>query len=220
MVAVAESDPTVGIVGACRLRGNRVFGDGLPYTRTVITGRDICRLELIDSLTFFGSVTTILCRSEIIRSTSPFFDESTVHEDTDACYRTLSTWNFGFVHQILTFTRLHNDSITGRILDFTPHVLDRLLQLSKFGPMYLERDEFTRRLQKVKSDYYNFLARRLLSGQRGAFWQYHISGLRTGGLRLEKLRLLKHVCLRLLQLLANPGETLTRLYERLQAHPE
>lgn len=217
MVAVAESDPSIGIVSAYRLRGNRVIGDGLPCSRTVIPGCEICRLQLSGSFFVFGSVTTILYPSEIIRNTLPFFDESTLHEDTDACYRILRTWNLGFVHQVLSFTRLDNDSIRGRVLDFHPDALDRLLQLHKFGPVYLEPDELARLLHDVKFHYYDFLARRFLAGAPGAFWQYHISGLKSGGLRLEKVSLFKHVCLKLVRLLTNPGSTVVRLYDWFRA---
>jgi glycosyltransferase involved in cell wall biosynthesis len=221
MVAVAESDPCIGIVSSHYLRGvpggGHVEGHGLPYAKGVIPGREICKRQLLGSMYVFGSPTVLLYRSEIVRSTSPFFDESVLHDDTDTSYRILQKWKFGFVHQILSFLRVHDDSIRGSALDFNPNILDRLLQLSKFGPVYLEQDEFARLLQKVKSEYYGFLARRLLAGARRAFWQYHISGLKSGGLRLEKWLLFKHVCLELARLLTNPGSAIARLYNRFQA---
>jgi len=216
MVALAESDPSIGIVSSYRLKGRCVMGEGLPYARTVIPGADICRLHLTTSLFAFGTPTTVLYRSEIIRN-SPFYDQNTLHDDTDACFRTLRCWNFGFVHQVLSFSRVDNDSIMSRVRDFRPEYLDKFLQLCKFGQVYLERDELAIVLGDWKQQYYSFLARRLLSGGSRAFWQYHISGLKSGGQRLEKARLLKQVCLDLLRLLTNPGTTSVRLYRRVRA---
>jgi glycosyltransferase involved in cell wall biosynthesis len=223
MVAVAESDSRIGIVSSHYLRGipggGHVEGHGLPHTKSVIAGPEICRRQLLGSTYVFGSPTVLMYRSEIVRTTSQFFDERALHDDTDASYRTLQKWNFGFVHQILSFLRVQPDSIRGSVLDFNPNMLDRLLQLSKFGPIYFEQDGFARFLKKLESEYYGFLARRLLAGERGAFWQYHVSGLKSGGLQLEKLRLFKHVCLELLRLLTNPGSAIVRLYGRFRARP-
>jgi glycosyltransferase involved in cell wall biosynthesis len=216
MVSLAESDQSIGIVSAYRLKGTRVMGDGIPYTETVVSGTDICRSHLTTPLFAFGSPTTILYRAELIRNSVPFYDEGAVHEDTDACYRLLRFWNFGFVHQILSFSRVDNDSITTRVKDFGWEYLDALLQLVKFGPIYLEQKEFTTGLRNCKNQYYAFLARRLLSGEAVTFWKYHISGLRSGGLRLERVRLARHICLVLLKFLVNPGSTITQLFGHLR----
>ena len=217
MVAIAESDRSVGIVSSYCLWGNRILGDGLPDTTTVISGREICRQQLMTALFFFGSPSTVLYRSEIVRSISPFFDPSTLHDDTDACYGILRTWNFGFVHQILSFSRADNDSIMSRARDFGGEAIDKLLQLSKFGPVYLEQNELATCLDQCKVNYYRFLARRLLTGSSGAFWKYHVSGLKSGGQKLEKMLLMKQVFSELLRVLLNPGLASSRLYDRFRA---
>lgn len=216
MVALAESDDSIGIVSSYRLKGNRVLGEALPYTKTVISGADICRLQLSNIVFVFGTPTTVLYRAEIVRNHSPFYDEGTFFDDADACYRTLQSWNFGFVHQVLSFSRVDDDSIRGRVSDFKPDALDWFLQLHKFGPIYLERDELDRVLHKVKSDYYSVLARRRLLERSGSFWRFHASGLASGGLRLEKPLLAKYVCLELARRLTNPGWICKRLYDWLQ----
>jgi glycosyltransferase involved in cell wall biosynthesis len=221
MVALAESDSAISMVSSHYLRGNRltshVEGHGLPYFETVVPGPEICRLQLLGSLYVFGSPTVPLYKSEIIRSTSRFFDESVLHDDADAHYRSLQTGKFGFVHQVLSFLRLQEDSIRGRVLDFNPNILDRFLQLSKFGPVFFERSELSRELRKVRDEYYRVLARRLLAGAPGTFWQYHISGLKSGGLRLEKKQLLKHTFLESLRRLFNPGSTVAHIYRHILA---
>jgi glycosyltransferase involved in cell wall biosynthesis len=216
MVALAEWDCSIGVVSSYRLRGNRVLGEGLPYTTTVVAGTNICRQQLTTPLFIFGTPTTVLYRSEIIRKHSPFYDEATLHEGTDACYRTLHSWNFGFVHQVLSFSRVEADSNPQSAADDHPAYLARLLQLSKFGPAYLDSDELMVAMREGRAKYYNFLARRLLGGWSRTFWQYQISGLRSGGLRLDKMTLLKHIFLQLLWIVSNPGLAGVRLTARLR----
>lgn len=217
MVALAEWDCSIGLVSSYRLKGSSVLGDGLSYTTTVMAGADLCRQQLTSSLATFGTPTTVLYRSEIVRDRSPFYEETALREDIDACYRILRSWNFGFVHQVLSFSRAEDDSIRKHKPDSHPECLDKLLQLSKFGPEYLERDGMAVALRACKSEYYNFLARRLLAFGDRAFWHDQVSGLRSGGLRLNKARLLKHVVLQILWMVSNPGLTSVRLIARLRA---
>lgn len=216
MVALAESDESLGIVSSYRLKGNRVLGEGLPYTQSVLTGREVCRLQLTGSLFVFGTPTTVLYRAEIVRGNSAFFDERTLFDDTDACYRILQSWNFGFVHQVLSFSRVDDESIRGQVRDFNPDALDALLQLYNFGPVYLQQKELDLVLHKRRAGYYRFLARRVLVEWSGAFWQFHESGLSCGGLQIQKPLLATHLCLELARLMANPGSTCKRIYERLR----
>ena len=224
MVALAETDPSIGLVSSHFLRGNHlsshVEGHGLSFDRSVIPGKEIGRLQLLGSLYVFGSPTVVLYRSEVVRAASPFYDERTLHDDTDAHYRILQKWNFGFVHQVLSFLRLDRSSIRGRVLDFHPDILDRLLQVSKFGSVYLRPDEHFRLSREVFSSYYEFLARRRLAGAPKQFWEYHIAGLHSGGLELGTSRLWKCFFFELLRLLVNPGSALESVWRRIRVSSE
>jgi len=215
-MALAESDETIGIISSYRLKGERVLGEGLHYTRSVLTGREVCRLQLTTPLFVFGTPTTVLYRSEIVRKQSEFYDERNFFDDADATYTMLQKWNFGFVHQVLSFSRVDDESIRGRVLDFSPDALDNFLQLSKFGPVYLEEQEMGRALRSKKDEYYRMLAQRLVGRWNSGFWQFHSSGLISAGLRIDKLLLAKYVCIELARLLANPGSTCKRVYDRLR----
>lgn len=217
MVAVAESDEEIGIVSSYRLKGKHVLGEGLPYTKSVVLGREICRLQLKTGAFAFGTPTTMLYRSVLISPTEPFFDENSFFDDTDSSYRELNKWKFGFVHQILSFSRVEDESIRGKVKDFNPNALDRFLQLSKFGKQYLDEEEFAALMRSRKGDYYDFLARAFLSGRRGELWSYHLSGLYSGGLKLEKSELFKHICLALLKMVVNPGQTAARIYRKIRS---
>jgi glycosyltransferase involved in cell wall biosynthesis len=217
LVALAESDPSIGMVSSHYLRGNHresyVEGHGLPYSKTVMTGAEICRLQLGSDVYAFGSPTVLLYRSEVVRSCVPFYDETTPYDDTDAHYRTMQHWSFGFVHQVLSCLRVREGSI--RMSIRAPQILDRFLQVSKFGPVYFEGEELDELRGGAKHQYYACLAHHLLSGSNAAFWGFHVSALKSSGLRIENWRLLKYTCLEIARLLTNPGSTAMRIYERL-----
>ena len=54
----------------------------------------------------------MLYRAEVVRARDPFFCERSLHEDTEACYEILRDWDFGFVHQVLSYWRTQPGSIT------------------------------------------------------------------------------------------------------------
>ena len=104
MVAVAETYPVVGIVAAYELEGDEVRLDGLPHPSPAVSGREICRLYFLKGKYLFGTPTSLLLRSELVRSRDPFYDERLApFEDGHACFDLLKTCDFGFVHQVLTY---------------------------------------------------------------------------------------------------------------------
>jgi hypothetical protein len=113
MIEVAEKHPFVALVGAFLLAGNRVDLDGaVPFGTSVVSGREICRHSLLGGRYVFGSPTSLLLPASVVRGHEAFYKESHLHADTEACYEVLKTSDFGFVHEILTYTRRHADSIT------------------------------------------------------------------------------------------------------------
>ncbi len=110
MVALAEAHPSVGIVGAYGLEGNELKWAGLPYPSTCIDGREVCRRFFIEDIYVFGSAHSLLYRSELVRNHDPFFNEANVHADTEACFDLLRNCDFGFVHQVLTYSGVQTES--------------------------------------------------------------------------------------------------------------
>src|ERR1700678_1501181 len=100
MVSLAEQQPSVGIVSAYALEGHQVKWTGLPYPANRISGREICRKHFLDELYVFGTPTTVLYRSDLVRSRDRFYDETNIHADTDVCFALLQRCDFAFVHQV------------------------------------------------------------------------------------------------------------------------
>lgn len=197
MVRVAETNPSVGIVGAYRLDDVKVNCDGLPYPSTIVSGTEICRLSLLEGLFVFGSATSLLFRSDIIRSRDPFYNESSRHEDTEACYEILQNHNFGFVHKVLTFTRRKNESTTTLLRQFDPYyLLDQLIVVLRYGRWYLSETEYEKCLRIVESKYYRFLGERWLwSKNRKKLLGYHREGLENAGDQFSFSKLQKYAFL-------------------------
>lgn len=198
MVELAEAHPSVGIVGAYRLDEDRVNLDRLPYPSVVIPGRKVCRLSLLDGLSVFGSPTSLLIRSDIVRNRPTFYDEHTIHADTQICFDILQSSDFGFVHQVLTYTRRHNETITSVMRRFNTHRLVDLVILKEYGPVYLSSEEYEHRLEQVLENYYRFLGRSVFGLRERQFWNYHKDGLKNLGHPFRWPRLIKATFLILL----------------------
>ena len=214
MVRVAEAHPTVGIVGAFTLLQNVVYLDGLAYPSACMPGRDICRRFLLESLYVWGSQTATLVRADLVRKRDPFYDEGSPFADVDACFELLEHADFGFVHQVLTFTRRENESITSAIRSFDTFKLTEMMALTKYGPRFLSPEELAARSRVVGRRYYATLARAVLHLMPSAYWELHRRGLRSAGHHLAKGRVVTHVVAEILQLLLNPLNAASRVAAR------
>jgi glycosyltransferase involved in cell wall biosynthesis len=212
MTALADTDPSIGIVSSYRLAGTQIKETGLPHTSRVLSGREVCRFQLLNNCHLFGSPSTLLLRSNVVRSRQPFYQLGRLHEDTEACYEIMRSWNFGFVHQVLSFSRTDNESIMSSIRSFGPFLLDRLIVLSRFGHDYLSAEEFAERWRLQENRYLDFLAMARLQRRGQAFWDYHNRGMASIHYRPKlKRRTARLMC----KLALSPKEALNIL---LRAH--
>jgi glycosyltransferase involved in cell wall biosynthesis len=193
MVEVAEAHPTVGIVGAYRLDGVEVGCNGLPYPTPVISGRELGRLTLLGSIGVFGSGSSVLYRSECVRARNGMYDEADNHADTAACLDILRTWDFGFVHQVLTYTRRHPMANTSFAEIMNTYVAGELRHLLRYGPDYLTRQEYAECLERTMGRYYRFLAKSVTQPRVAEVWSYHRAALREAGYPLESGRMIKAI---------------------------
>jgi glycosyltransferase involved in cell wall biosynthesis len=184
MVAVGEAHPSAAIVSSYRLRGREVCGAGIESTAECISGRTAARMQLLHGQYVFGSPTTVMYRSDLLAKRKPFYSESSLHEDTELCYEVLSTADFGFVHQVLSFSRVGNDGALSSIETYFWTLLDSYMALRKFGPMFLSPEELAARMEPVRAEYLRILGESTLLGRDAEFWKYHRRGLATVGEQL------------------------------------
>ncbi len=210
MVAVAEEYPTVGLVSAYALKGNEVAWDGLPYGSRFVSGREICRRHLLEKLYVFGSATTVLYRADLIRDRKSFYNPANIHGDTEVCFDLLRTSDFGFVHQVLTFTRVRPASLREMSNDLQTDLPGTLQTLSAYGRSFLNADEFGTLLREHVTNYYRFLGKSWLLGRDKKFWTYHKKRLADSEVGFSPFRLLVGMLTVVAQAALSPGETLTK----------
>jgi glycosyltransferase involved in cell wall biosynthesis len=186
MTSLAEANPTVGVVSSYRILGSSLAPSGVPIERTIMSGREACRRALMGEYTAFGSLTTVLMRADLVRQRECFYPEDRLFADSVAMFEVLKDVDFGFVHQVLSFSRVEGDSISGRMATYAPMLLDRTIRLSLFGQEYLTADEYKRCVKEQERAHARFLAEAWLRRREPELWDLHRRGLETIGRRLEE----------------------------------
>jgi len=210
MVALAEANPEVGIVSSYRLFGDQITGDGLPFPSKVISGRQACQLMLREGCYLTGSPTSILIRADIVRRAQPFYPEEWIHEDTEACFRILAEHDLGFIHQVLTFDRKDNESLSAKVARFNPGPIRKFMFARQYGPQFFTGDEYRKYLRRETDFYGQFLAESVFQLRSREFWDFHRRGLRAVGADFRSIGLPKYVFLEVLDIIFNPKKTVGR----------
>src|SRR5262245_41928368 len=208
MVALAETQPSVAIVGAYGIQGRQteVKWGGLPYPSRCVDGREVCRRLLREQPYVFGSAHAMLYRSDLVRSRDPFFNEANVYAcDRETFIELLHNCDFGFVHQVLTFSRERTGSLSHFSQRFNTFVGCKLYDMAKYGPNFLSPEEFHGRRAKIINEYYNYLAVYLTVGRNDSeFWKYHKQQLADLGINFSAGRLFVALLARCLKAVTHP----------------
>jgi hypothetical protein len=215
MVELAEANPTVTIVCAYGLRNERVAWDGLPYGNGVIPGREVCRATLLGGPYVFGSPTSMLIRSDEVRKRPAFYNEANPHCDIEICLDILQNHDFGFVHQVLTFTRDHSHSETASGSRFGTEYLGFIEHLGKYGRVYLNDYEYQKTLNRAWQDYYKFLGAKVFQRKDKGFWKFHTDALSRLGYSLSRLKVAQVVLAEIVGLTLNPLKTSGKILKKL-----
>lgn len=213
MVEVAEKHPSVGLVGSYGLWNSKVVCDGLPYPTEFIEGRELCKMTLLGRINLFWSPSSLLIRSDIIRGRVNYYNEPDIHADVQACYEVLESNDFGFVHQVLTYIRKHEQSVTS--VAATPlnlYVYTNFDLLKNYGPRYLTNDEYQARVKNRLNNYYIFLSRSVFEFRDADFWKYHKNNLKNLGFSLSYLKLVAKAAV---EALTNPRRVFRAIIESM-----
>ncbi len=214
MIRVFEQSDSIGLVSSYWLKGSEVRGSRFPHAVNVLPGREMARLYLLTGLWVFGSPTAVMYRSSLLQRDKPFYDESNLHEDTDKCMEILERWDFGFSHQVLSFSRADNESISSVVRPYQPDALDRYIIARRYASTFMEPDEASALKRQSKRIYYRTLARQAIRFREPAFWRYHQNGLRTLGEAIDWGFLLSQITREGMWMAVNPGSTLRGVLRR------
>ncbi len=210
MVSIAERDPNVGLVSSYHLNGIELWGSGVPYPASVMSGRAVVRFMLSTKRFLLGTPSVVLYRADIVRSRRPFFVPGRYHIDTEAGYEILLEHDFGFVHQIQSFVRTQEGSLTSEKDTYHAGKLDYLMVLERYGREVLSSEEFETLSSEYWNFYLNFMGNSLPQRRGRAFWDYHRGGLATIGRDLPMRQLLPRMLVGMARLAFNPLTTIER----------
>ena len=147
-------------------------------------------------------------RAELVRARNPFYEERYApFEDSHVCLDLLRTWNFGFVHQVLVFSRRDNESILLRIAPYRFELFSYLEMVIDHGRKYLPEDEYGYLVEKAKKEYFSFLGRAALEGRDAEFWKFHRRRLSSINYTLDFAFMTKWVLYALIDDIGNPKRT-------------
>lgn len=216
MVELAEAHPRVALVAAYELEGDHASLGGLPYPSPEVAGWDIGRLYFEKNIPLFGTPTSLMMRSEVVRSRNPsFYDERHApFEDSFVCFDLLRTWNYGFVHQVLTFSRRDNESILAGIRTYSFELFCRLAKVLAHGDYYLTQEEFPWYLKDAERKYFYFLGESALQGRDAAFWKFHKDRMASINYDLNSRLMTKWLVIVLFDWAGNPKRTFEYLWPR------
>ena len=174
MVEAFEQSESIGLVSSFWLYGNELRGSGLPYGTGIISGKDCAREYLLTGWSLFGAPTQVMCRCSLIREQKAFFNPTSLFfADVETAMEILKHWDLGFVHQVLSFARNDNESITRGVDACKPYQLLLYGMALRYAPVFLQPDEATSLIAKRKREYYRVLARASFLFHGSEFWRFH-----------------------------------------------
>jgi glycosyltransferase involved in cell wall biosynthesis len=216
LVEVAERHPSAGIVSSYAANGSGVRWGGPPLSQELLAGREAVRLYLLGATDLFWTPSTVLYRASVIRSTADFFPGSAPSADLEAFLNCLRAGDLGFVHQILSFERIHDGATTAKVRATNSQLLDRMRILMEFGPEFLSPTEQQQRMDEQLAGYFDVLAGACFNFRNREFWKLHKEGLDALGYSIYSPRLAKAVIAKFLDLTLNPKATTEKIVRRVQ----
>jgi glycosyltransferase involved in cell wall biosynthesis len=195
MVAKAEEFPTAGVISSYRFINTRIpglYGKGLSYKTTFLEGKKAAKMVLLKRNYLFGTPSTLLYRADLVRKRNEFYDPYVFHADTENCFELLKESDFAFVHQLLSFTRRHEEAANTFSRYFHTKNLYNLHTIKKFGDFYLNPDEKRRKFTKfIKLEHWK-VAYSIFEGRGRDVFHYHKKQLEKMGIKLSWLLMLKY----------------------------
>jgi glycosyltransferase involved in cell wall biosynthesis len=173
MVRAFEQSESIGLVSSYWLRGNDLACSGFPLRTPMLSGSECAQWFLRTGLSIFGTQTQVMYRSSLVRNNKAFYNVSFLFADLQKCMEILQRWDFGFVYQVLSFSRSDNESTLTSIAPFGTSNILLYIIAQRYAPVFLEGGEAASVITKYKRRYYRYLARAALQFREREFWRFH-----------------------------------------------
>ena len=173
MVQTFEQSETIGLVSSYWVEGNELRPLAFPPLTSKLSGKESAGWVLRTGIGIFGAQTQVMYQSSLVRKGGAFFNASFPFADFYKCMNILVHWEFGFVHQVLSFSRRDNESILPALEVFQPIDLSWYMIAQRYSSVFLEGDEAASIVEKYKLRYYRGLSKAALRFRGPAFWRFH-----------------------------------------------
>lgn len=176
-VALGESDPKIGLVCSVRDLNGKIDPGLWPEDETVFDGGHALRRFFENC----GKVIAphMLVRREALTVRTPFFNDTTLAGfDTDAALCVLTEWKYGFCHEHLAHTRVHEDTVTSQSI--APKRLELLvwyILLDRYADHAFPAGEAVAMKRRYRRHYLRRLANARRTGDASVMWDAHMQGL-------------------------------------------
>jgi glycosyltransferase involved in cell wall biosynthesis len=186
MVALGSADPTIGVIGSLRNRGAQVECEGLPPGISRFSGREIA-CGFLTRTVFAIAPTSGMIRTDLVRSRHPFYPEDYLHADIAAYLDILHGTNFGFIPEVLAFSRVHANSVSATVAS-QKRTLERewIRLLDEFGPRYFPDTELRRLKQEQVRRSLRVICKGIANGRGADFVRYHLDAVK--GRELDRVQ--------------------------------
>jgi glycosyltransferase involved in cell wall biosynthesis len=213
-VALAESDPSIGVVSGYALMGRDILGHGVDARTSVFSGREVLERLLADQTYLFGTPTNLLFRASALREVSPWF-QPIFYDDADLCLRLLRRFRLGFVHQVLAFIRVDNRGVFSSFAGFDFMPAFTYFAAQDYARELLEPGAAEAAIRRREAIYYGCLARAALGGRSRAYWDWNRKVQAARGDRIRRGPLAKALAREAVDMALNPKSTVERLLRKV-----
>jgi glycosyltransferase involved in cell wall biosynthesis len=226
MIGVAEANPRIALVSAYRLIEDRPDCFGVPVGRSSFPGREACTWQLLGTAFPFGSQSTVMYNAQVIRDRAPaFFPEDRFFMDVDIAFRILKDADFGFVHQVLTFSRYQPETVTDTASHFNWWPLLQYLMMEQYGREVLSPAQFEARYAEVTREMYKGLGEQWFKDKirfqkKKGFWEFQRKHLGDIGERIQPALLARGIVAAGLSLLGSPSTFAKKVRNEMSKPPK
>ncbi|MGD2131294.1 MAG: glycosyltransferase family 2 protein [Maricaulaceae bacterium] len=154
MVRLAMRDPEIGVVGAYTRKSDNPPIRALPKDQEVFDGTEIAR----GYMTFDHNclwANHLLFRRDFADRFVPFYDPAFHHDDVERALGALIGEKYGFVHEYLAFTRVHENTHSNSIAYAdSSHIREWVMMLKRYAPELFPAPRAKRLIRSQLFKYY------------------------------------------------------------------
>jgi glycosyltransferase involved in cell wall biosynthesis len=168
MVNLMEENPGVGVASSYRIDGVDVRGRGLDiFEGPVFNGKEVFQKEIFAQIDVTGSINAMIYKMKYLKMVPDYpkiFSEENLHIDMETACDLMMVSDFGFVFNVMSYTRRHDSSVTDTIsIRYKTHYNSKEKILFKYKDLNKEIADHYKDFRLI---YASFFLKRKLKGDK------------------------------------------------------